>query len=1037
LFGSESLSDCLSPFNINAPKAIIMRKFLLFGVFFSSVLLTGQAQLTAPGVTLIQTTAYTNGATNDPIFIFCPQAGSPPPALTATPVGGTPGWNFAWFTYNPGNNSWTPLTVQNNQPTSAINPATSGGYRVVITDANGNSAGCFRAWVWIKQTTVDIIQAPAGCSPITLQGSITTNDAFTYYNPPPEPFLLGPGSTMTVCFTAPHSYVSDLAFYLVGPTSCGSPTVLLSPNPGANGQGAVCNANNNVNNLCFTTVPSANFNPCNASGVNFFNPNGNTNQTSNYTGTFSSYGPSGNPTPINWNPVYGCDATLGGWRVQIYDCIGEDVGSLSNANITLSGTSFCGPSTITYNSGNISSAINDNSCTPQTASIWTVPIPGATSVPGLVSTTSYAWTANPPVAFTNPNGGNVVVSQNLNPQQDTWFYLTATNSLGCITVDSMFYDFIPPVPPVIANVSQNICANGLPVQLSADLAGGAWSGPGIINTQTGLFNPQITGAGTFNVFYTTPPPCGGSDTITLTVSPKPTPNFTFQDSVCSFTTILNPGSSTVATPSFIGGYAWDINGDLQPDLTGINPTQSVTFPGQGTYPVTLLVTTNNTCFDTITKWVTVLANPSANFSVSPLLNCGEPFVFNSAASTPSGSLSFAWDFTSDGTAEQNTNNTSVSHAYPNSGTYQVTMVATGLGNCRDTVSQSVTIYPKPDVSYTGPTQVCGTVVDLSAQGQVGNPSAMAGYEWFFNGVSAGTGQNLVQNFPVTPYQTLVGSVVGSSNSGCLDTATFTLDLQPNPVADFSFGANCSGLTIPFTDEFTWNGTPSAGTAVNYAWDFGDGQNSSAQNPQHTYADGGIYSVTHVVTASTGCADTVTLEVAASELPEASFLFEELCFQNISFYSNSNANGGTLTEYLWNFADGGSGADSALIHEYTTAGTYDVTLTVTNSEGCISTVTLPVLVNPSTPLSSLDVPNIITPNGDMVNDEWTLEPSFDDCYTYEMIIFNRWGNLVFRQVKGGAPFSGLDASGTRLSAGVYFYTISAGELQKNGTLTISY
>jgi gliding motility-associated-like protein len=450
-----------------------------------------------------------------------------------------------------------------------------------------------------------------------------------------------------------------------------------------------------------------------------------------------------------------------------------------------------------------------------------------------------------------------------------------------------------------------------------------------------------------------------------------------------------------------------------------------------------LVTTNNTCFDTITKWVTVLANPTADFTVSPLLNCGEPFTFNSSASTPAGSLSFSWDFTSDGTSDQNTNNTSVSHAYPNSGTYQVTLVATGLGNCRDTVSQSVTLYPKPDVSYTGPTQVCGTVVDLSAEGQVGNPSNMAGYEWFFNGISAGTGQNLVQNFPVTPFQTLVGSVVGSSNNGCLDTATFTVDLQPNPVADFSFGANCSGLTIPFTDGFSWNGTPAAGTTVNYAWDFGDGQNSSDQNPQHTYADGGSYQVTLLVTASTGCADTVILEVAASELPEASFLFEELCFQNISFYSNSNANGGTLTEYLWNFSDGSSGADSALIHEYTTAGTYDVTLTVTNSEGCTSTVTLPVLVNPSTPLSSLDVPNIITPNGDMVNDEWTLEPSFDACYTYEMKIFNRWGNLVFRQVKGGAPFRGLDASGARLSTGVYFYTISAGELQKNGTLTISY
>ena len=1014
-----------------------MKKFLLFGVFICTAQLMVRAQLTAPGVTVTQTTAYTNGAVNDPIFIFCPQTGSPQPALTATPTGGIPGWNFAWFTFNPANNSWTPLTVQTNQASSTINPAASGGYRVVITDANGNSAGCFRAWVWIKQTTVDVLQAPAGCSPISLQGALSTNDSFTYYNPPPDPFVLGPGSTMTVCFTAPHSYVSDLAFYLVGPTSCGSPTVLLSPNPGANGQGPVCNANNNVNNLCFTTVPSANFNPCNALGVNFFNPNGNTNQTSNYSGTFSSYGPAGNPTQINWSPVYGCDATLGGWRVQIYDCIGQDVGNLTNANITFSGISFCGPSTITYNSGNIISAINDNSCTPQSASIWTVPTPGAIAAPNLVSTTTYAWSANPPVALSIPTGGTVVAPQNVNPQQDTWFYLTATNSLGCITVDSMFYDYIPPVPPVIANVSQSICANGLPVQLNADLPGGIWSGPGIINAAAGIFNPQVTGPGTFNVFYTTPPPCGGSDTIALIVSPKPTPNFTFTDSVCSFTTVLNAGLSAVTPPSFIGGYAWDINGDLQPDLTNVNPLQSVTFPGQGTYPVTLLVTTNTNCFDTITQLVTVLANPNANFTVLPVLNCGEPFVFNSAASTPAGSLTFAWDFTSDGTTDQTTGSTSISHTFPASGTYNVTMVTSGIGNCRDTLTQSVTLYPKPDVAYTGASQVCGTLADLSAAGQVDSPSNMAGYEWFFNGLTVGTGQNLSYNFPVTPFQAINGSVVGSSNNGCLDTAMFTIDLNPNPIADFTFGANCSGLTIPFTETFTWNGNPGVGTTVNYAWDFGDGQNSSDQNPQHTYADGGIFAVTLIVSASTGCSDTITLDVAAGELPEASFLFEELCFQNISFYSTSNANGGTLTDYLWNFADGGSGADSALIHEYGTAGAYDVTLTITNSEGCTSAVTLPVQVNPSAPLSSIEVPNIITPNGDMVNDDWTLEPSFDECYTYELKIFNRWGNLVYRQVKGGAPFKGLDASGAKLSTGVYFYTISAGEIQKSGALTISY
>ena len=1001
-----------------------MKKFFLHLAVLLIAAGSASAQLTAPGASVTQTTAYTNGAINDPVFIYCspgPGGVIPTPTLTATPTGGTPGWTFAWFTYNAVNNTWDPLTVQINQPTSTINPVTSGGYRVVVTDGNGNNAGCFRAWVWIKQNTVSITQVPAGCSPYNLEGTMTTNDFFTYYNPPADPFIVGPNTTITVCFSANHTYVSDLAFYLVGPPSCGSPTVLLSPNPGAIGQGPICNNGDNVNNLCFTTNPAANLNVC-ISGTPL-------------SGTYSSYGP-GN-TPINWSPIYGCDATQGGWRVQIYDCISADVGALTNATITFSGNSVCGPSTITYNSGSINSVINDNSCTPQSASIYTVPPPPPTAAANILSSTTYAWSANPPVAFPIPTGGSAILSQNINPQQDTWFYLTATNSLGCITVDSMFYDYIPPIPPVIANVQQPICANGLPVQLSADQTGGTWSGPGIINPATGIFNPQVTGPGTFNVIYTTPPPCGGSDTLTLIVSPKPTPNFTFQDSVCSFTTVLNAGSSSVTPPSTIVGYAWDINGDLQPDFTSVTPTQSVSFPGQGTYPVTLLVTTNNTCFDTITRWVTVLANPTGDFSVSPQLNCGEPFTFNSSGSAPAGNLSFSWDFNSDGTADQNTVNTSVTHQYPTSGTYEVTMVVTGIGNCKDTVTQSVTVYPKPDVTYTGPTEVCGTTVQLGATGQVGNPSSMSTYEWFFNGTSVGTGQNVLQNFPVTPFQTITGSVVGSSNNGCLDTATFSINLNPTPVADFTFGANCSGLLIPFNSATTWNGTPGAGTTLNYAWNFGDGQNSADQNPSNNYATAGIYNVTLTITSSTGCTDAITLPVTASALPEASFIFEELCFQNVSFASNSNANGGVLTQYAWDFNDGGSAADSSALHEYANPGTYNVTLTITNAEGCSSSVTLPVQVNLSVPLTAIDVANILTPNGDGVNDELTLDPAFDECNEYEMKIFNRWGVLVYRQVKGGTPFKGHDKSGARLSAGVYFYTITAGKLEKNGTITITY
>jgi hypothetical protein len=119
-----------------------------------------------------------------------------------------------------------------------------------------------------------------------------------------------------VCFDAKHTYVSDLGFYLIGPPACGSPRIELAPNVGrVIPAGGICNSGDDISNLCFSTASVAIFNVC-VEGTPL-------------TGTFAS--------SDTWNAIYGCDATLGGWRIQIYDCINLDRGSLTGARITFSG----------------------------------------------------------------------------------------------------------------------------------------------------------------------------------------------------------------------------------------------------------------------------------------------------------------------------------------------------------------------------------------------------------------------------------------------------------------------------------------------------------------------------------------------------------------------------------------------------------------------------------------------------------------------------------------------------------------------------
>ncbi len=91
--------------------------------------------------------------------------------------------------------------------------------------------------------------------------------------------------------------------------------------------------------------------------------------------------------------------------------------------------------------------------------------------------------------------------------------------------------------------------------------------------------------------------------------------------------------------------------------------------------------------------------------------------------------------------------------------------------------------------------------------------------------------------------------------------------------------------------------------------------------------------------------------------------------------------------------------------------------------------------PALSLDQLELSNVITPNGDGINDEWSVNPLFANCHPFTIEILNRWGNVVFEMVNGSAAFHGKSESGEALLPGVYFYTLISEELIKHGHITI--
>jgi thermitase len=168
----------------------------------------------------------------------------------------------------------------------------------------------------------------------------------------------------------------------------------------------------------------------------------------------------------------------------------------------------------------------------------------------------------------------------------------------------------------------------------------------------------------------------------------------------------------------------------------------------------------------------------------------------------------------------------------------------------------------------------------------------------------------------------------------------TVGANDPPTASFTY--NTSDLTATFTD----NSTDSDGTIVSWLWDFGDTNTSSAQNPVHSYTATGTYTVSLTVTDNNGGTDTASQNVTVTEpqnvLPTASFTYSTNDL-TATFTDTSMDSDGTIVSWLWDFGDSNSSSAQNPVHGYTSAGTYTVSLMVTDNEGGYDTTSQNVTV----------------------------------------------------------------------------------------------
>ncbi|SHN43785.1 PKD domain-containing protein [Chitinophaga sp. CF418] len=470
--------------------------------------------------------------------------------------------------------------------------------------------------------------------------------------------------------------------------------------------------------------------------------------------------------------------------------------------------------------------------------------------------------------------------------------------------------------------------------------------------------------------------------------------------------------SVTATGGTANNYSWT-PGPATGNTVSVSPTDTTSY----------IVTAQDAfgCVLKDTVEVIVKPTPVADFSVLPDVVClgtGHTLTFTGTAGT---AATYDWHNFSGATIQSGAGAGPYDIRFTTAGVYPIQLQVTEDGCVSGTSTHNITVSQPPTASFTvSKTPVCaGEVTTINFTGAyAGNATPV--WNWGGGVVQSGSGFG---PYTVTYQQSGTISLVIQDNI-CADTAApVTVTAIPMPVADFrtDLTTGCAPTEISFDNLSQFADT--------YEWSLGNGYQTGDAEPVYSYNTPGTYTVTLKAIAQGQCSTTVTKTALIKILaaPVAAFSAapganNPVEFKNGTFTFNNTSQ--FAIAYNWDFGDGTLSDLEDAQHKYELPGSYRVTLYAKNDIGCIDSIShawyivVPDLV--------LEIPNVFSPNGDGINDRWSIDGlKARPAATTE--IYNRWGQIVFTGI-GYNPWDGT-RNGRLLPEGTYYYVIKTSADEK--------
>ena len=502
---------------------------------------------------------------------------------------------------------------------------------------------------------------------------------------------------------------------------------------------------------------------------------------------------------------------------------------------------------------------------------------------------------------------------------------------GCDSVATAIITITPTITPTFTAVGPYCIGEAIP-----DLP--LTSTNGII----GAWSPAIYNMATTTYTFTPDAgQCAHTQTLIISIFPNTIPTFAAVGPYCTGEAIAD-----LSLTSTNG-----ISGTWSPAIDNTVTT---------TYTFTPTSTATPTCGTTASLIITI------NTNTTPIFDPVGPYC--SGAIIPDLPLTSANGIT--GTWSPAIDNTATT-------TYTFTPTSSATPTCGTTASLTITINTNttPIFDPVGPYCSGAIIPDL--------PLTSA------NGIT-GTWSPAIDNTATTTY---TFTPTSSATPTCATTAALTITINPTPTVSFIPGATIGCL--PFETSLT-NTTPNAQNCV---WTISNGiVLTGCGSIPVIFSNDGCFDVTLTTTVSNGCTSSLTMNnlICVENNPIASFSTStnELSILNTEVLFDNTSTGANTYQWYFGVNDAESSLQDPIFtfpNDYEN-GQYEVILIAISTIGCKDTAETIIQINEEL---LFYIPNTFTPDGDVYNQ--TFKPVFTsgfDPYNYEMLIFNRWGEILF-------------------------------------------